>query len=57
MAGPTVAFFGREDAIGVDFIVEPLEELRPGVRGELARVSLGVEAVGSEAGSKGPLGG
>ena len=55
MAGPTVALFGREDPARIDFVVETLKERGPSVRGEFAGVLLGVEAMGGEPGSKGPL--
>jgi hypothetical protein len=43
--------------VRVNLALEPGEERRPAVGGRLARVALGVQGVGSEAGAKGPLAG
>ena len=56
MASPSLAFLRRENPIRVDLIVESLKELGPGVRGQLARVSVSVEGVGGELRPQGPFG-
>ena len=55
MVGSPLAFFSRQDAFGVDFVFESIEEGLARVGGDLAGVVTGVGDVGAKAPAERPI--
>ena len=51
MLGAALPLEFRQDAVGVDFVLEAFEEGGAGGRGQLARIVFRVEGVGSKPGA------